>query len=118
MKTYLQIHHLDTGDEEREILSYLESDGILPKYNLAGSTEDSNSILVYIGDYDKGSIEIDIKQIIQSLSDKTLNVVKNRCLNISVRIEISGNCAYFSPQLLQLIGEKGIQIYVSNWGDA
>jgi hypothetical protein len=115
MKTYLHIHHLDPGKEETKIISLLKNDGILSKYNLEGKTEDGNSIQVYIGDFNNGSIEKEIEGVLSALSDETLREIKKLDLNISLRLNIEGSCAYFRPALLSLAGQKGVQIYVSNW---
>ncbi len=115
MKTYLHIHHLDPGKEEDKVVSLLTSDGILPKYEIEGKTEDGNSIAVYIGNFNNGSIEKEIENILSSLSTETLKEIQKLDLNISLRLNVEGSCAYFRPALLSLAGQKGIQIYVSNW---
>ena len=115
MKTYLHIHHLDPGEEEIEVLSCLKRDGVLPKYPLEVKTEDGNSIVVYIGNFDDGNIEKNIEDILLMISDDTLQSIGRLQLNISLRLVVGGSCAYFSPRLLTIAGKKGIQIYVSNW---
>ena len=115
MKTYLHIHHLDPGEEEEKVVSLLKNDEILPKFRIEGKTEDGNSIAVYVGDFNNGNIEKEIEEILTSLSEETLKEINKLDLNISLRLNVEGSCAYFRPSLLSLAGQKGVQIYVSNW---
>lgn len=115
MKIYLHIHHLDPGEEEQEVTAALDNDGILNNYKLEGNTRDHNSIVVYIGDFQEEKIENKICDVLNSLSSKTLDTLKRLKLDISLRVEVVGNCAYFNPSLLTIAGKKGIQIYVSNF---
>jgi len=115
MKTYLHIHHLTPGKEENKIISLLNSDGILKKYSLEGKAKDGNSIQVYIGDFNDGCIEKEIKDVLSVLSNSTLKEIEKLDLDISIRLNIEGSCATFSPTLLSLAGQKGVELYVSNW---
>jgi hypothetical protein len=114
MKTYLHIHHLDPGEEENIVLSCLRSDGIIPNYSVEGKTSDGNSVRVYIGNFDSGNIEKQILELLEALSNETLEKFKAIDLSISLRLVVKGICAYFSPKILNLAGSKGVEIYVFN----
>ncbi len=115
MKTYLHIHHLDPGSEERIVISSLEKDGILSNYAIEGDTESGNSIRVYIGDFREGNIEDKILEVLSRISEETIKTLESMGLTASIRLVVLGGLsAFFSPKILSMAGAKGIDIYVFN----
>ncbi len=114
MKIFLHLHHFDEGTEEDLVLSLLAADGITKHFDVVGRAKDGNSVAVSIGEFGEKNIQPKILEVLNMLSSETIYKLEAMGIDISLRLHVEGMAAYFKPRVLQLAGEKGVQLYVFN----
>ncbi|HVN16098.1 MAG TPA: hypothetical protein VMT73_10200 [Anaerolineales bacterium] len=122
MEVFLQIHHLDDGEEANEIIAVLKKKRMADSWMIQRPTEESNSVIVeYIGnekiepEYVKRNFLFDkATELLISMEREQIEKIKEYHLGVMLKIVTTEFALLIPSKLLGECGRLGVDIYVLN----